>query len=346
MAAKSNLRKRNGLPSYLYVNSKNYYYYRNPMTGKDIGMGTNKAQAVTQAIQANLHFQGQAVTLLDKILGKDSKTVNDWCNVFGPHERMKWLREGLGQYVLDKLTPLEINNWLDKWNDKPRMRQAMLSAAKVVFSAAIGKGWLTHNPAADLTTANPTTLRDRLVLEDFIKIYEKAAEPLKRAMELALMTGARRENIIRLMWCDISDGYVHIAHVKVKKGEEPMKVRYPLSMRLPIVNWTLGDVIGRCKDNVLSKYLIHHNAHVGRAMPGHKFGDKTIEKYFREARDAAGIVVSDGKTPPTFHEIRSLAKRLWDVQGIDTKTLLGHKTDRMADLYRDLRGKEWITLVA
>ena len=32
--------------------------------------------------------------------------------------------------------------------------------------------------------------------------------------------------------------------------------------------------------------------------------------------------------------------------GIDIKTLLGHKADRMADLYRDLRGKEWITLVA
>lgn len=32
--------------------------------------------------------------------------------------------------------------------------------------------------------------------------------------------------------------------------------------------------------------------------------------------------------------------------GIDAKTLLGHKTARMADLYRDLRGEEWITLAA
>jgi integrase len=330
----------------LYVNTKGYYYYRNPKTGKDIGLGTNKAQAVTQAIEANLHFMGEAVTLLDKILGKDSKTVNDWCDVYGAHTRMKWLREGLGHYVLDKLTPLEINDWLDKWNETPRMRQAMLSAAKVVFKAAIGKGWILSNPAADLTTAAPITMRERMTFEDYLKIYDVAEEPLKRAMELALMTGARRENIIKLMWSDISDGYLHIAHIKVKEGEEPMKVRYPLSMHLPAVNWTLRDVVARCKDNVVSKYLIHHKAHVGQAKPGNKFRDKTIETYFRKAREAANISVREGRTPPTFHEIRSLAKRLWDVQGIDTKALLGHKTDRMADLYRDLRGKEWITLVA
>ncbi len=347
MAPRSRSYKNSGLPPYLYKNSQGYYYYRNPVTKMETGLGRNKAQAVTQAIQANLHFQGQAVTLLDKILGKDAKTVNDWCDVFGQHHRMRYLREGLGHYVIDKLTPLQINDWLDeKWSEKPTMRQAMLGAAKQILGAAIGKGWIKYNPAADLTTDAPVPVRERLTLEDYLKIYEKAEWPLQRAMELALMTGARRENVIKLMLADISDGYLHIEHVKSKPDEEPMRVRYPLSMYLPDVKWTLGDIIGRCKDNVISKYLIHHKKHVGRAKPGQKFRDKTIEQQFREAREAAGIIAREGHTLPTYHEIRALSKKLWKAQGVDTKILLGHKTDRMGDLYDDPRGKYWVTLEA
>jgi integrase len=125
-----------------------------------------------------------------------------------------------------------------------------------------------------------------------------------------------------------------------------MRVRYPLSMYLPEVKATLGDIVARCKDNIVSSYLIHHKAHAGRAKPGHKFRDKTIEQLFRDARNAAGIIPSEGKTPPTFHEIRALAKMLWKAQGVDTKTMLGHKTDAMSDLYGDRRGKDWITLSA
>lgn len=347
MAPRSRSAKYSGLPPFLYKNGQGYYYYRNPVTGVETGLGKNMAQAVTQAIQANLHFQGQAVTLLDKILGKDSKTVNDWCDVYGHHHRMKYLREGLGHYVLEKLTAMQIDEWLDKnWKDKLTMRQAMLGAAKQIFGAAIGKGWIKYNPASDLKTDAPVPVRERLTLDDYMAIYEKAEFPLNRAMEFALMTSARRENVIKLERSDVQEGYLHIEHIKAKPGEEPMRVRYPLSMFLPDVKWTLGDIVARCKDNIISKYLIHHKAHAGRAKPGHKYRDKTIEQLFREAREAAGIVARDGHTLPTFHEIRALSKKLWKAQGVDTKILLGHKTDRMGDLYDDPRGKYWITLEA
>ncbi len=50
-----------------------------------------------------------------------------------------------------------------------------------------------------------------------------------------------------------------------------------------------------------------------------------LSDYFAKARDLAGIIPPAGKTPPTFHEQRSLSERLYRAQGIDTKTLLGHK---------------------
>ncbi|WP_334157888.1 tyrosine-type recombinase/integrase [Oryzomicrobium sp.] len=340
MAPRSRLRKNAGLPPNLYE-QRGYHTYRHPVTKEIYGLGRDKARAVTQAIQANLHFQQQAVTLLDRITGATERTVADWCNEFeklyGKHVRMKYLRDGLGHSILSKLEPLEINNWLDaNWEEKPRMRQAMLSTAKVVFGAAIGKGWLKANPAADLTTAAPITKRARLTLDAFKAIYAKANPVLQHAMEIALMTGMRRTNVMNLQWSQVKEGYLWVEHAK--KG---LKVRVPLSMYLAAMKWTLGDVIGRCRTATVSRYLLHHQRHVGLAKPGDKIRDKTIEQLFREAREEAGI---NGQNPPTFHEIRSLAARLWKEQGIDVRVLLGHKTEAMSALYQDSRGAEWVTI--
>lgn len=65
---------------------------------------------------------------------------------------------------------------------------------------------------------------------------------------------------------------------------------------------------------------------------------------FSKARDLAGIDWGDG-TPATFHEQRSLAERLYKTQGINTKELLGHKSQTQTDRYHDDRGKDWIKIV-
>ena len=48
--------------------------------------------------------------------------------------------------------------------------------------------------------------------------------------------------------------------------------------------------------------------------------------------------------PPTFHEVRSLAARLYAEQGVDAQALLGHESPDMTALYRDVRGSEWIEI--
>jgi hypothetical protein len=63
-----------------------------------------------------------------------------------------------------------------------------------------------------------------------------------------------------------------------------------------------------------------------------------ISHAFTEARKLAEI---PDEGAPTFHEIRSLSKRLYDAQGnVDTKALLGHTTEQAADIYADPRGIE------
>ena len=335
MAPRSRLHKNRGLVPNLYEQD-GYYTYRNPETRKTYGLGRNRATAINQAVEANNHVMKASVTLVDRITGRAGRTVADWCEVCTPNERLRYLKQGLGEYILERLTPLQINDWLDKWNDKPRMRQAMLATTKTVFREAISKGWISVNPAASLKTPTPDVKRERLTLQSFQAIYKHAEIPLKRAMEISLMTCARRENVLTVLRSDVHDGHLHIAHIK--KG---LPVRYPLSLHLAAVGWTLGDVLARCKTNVVSKYLIHHQRTVGMAKPGDRFRDKTIEQWFRDAREAAGIT---GENPPTFHEIRSLAIRLWHDAGHDSMRMAGHKTEQSHALYKDPRGIEWVTV--
>ncbi len=80
-------------------------------------------------------------------------------------------------------------------------------------------------------------------------------------------------------------------------------------------------------------------------MPGTKTGlftvkANTLTMNFSKARDQVEIDWGDG-TPATFHEQRSLSERLYNEQGVDTRKLLGHKTQQQTDKYHDDRGKEW-----
>lgn len=95
-----------------------------------------------------------------------------------------------------------------------------------------------------------------------------------------------------------------------------------------------------CPPTDVLPYL-DHPAHAGRARPGAKVRDMTLGQAFAEARDAAGVAVA-GKTPPTFHEIRSLSLRLYHDQGINAQALAGHKSADMTAIYRDVRGDEWV----
>ena len=69
-----------------------------------------------------------------------------------------------------------------------------------------------------------------------------------------------------------------------------------------------------------------------------------ITRMFMEARNRCGLNLIEGTTPPTFHEQRSLAERLYSAHGIHTQTLLGHKNASMTEKYHDDRGADWITL--
>lgn len=91
-----------------------------------------------------------------------------------------------------------------------------------------------------------------------------------------------------------------------------------------------------CRDAIQS--------HGPNFKPGFPVHHGTIAKTFAMARDASGLKWQ-GKNPPSIHESRSLAERLYrDQGGVDTRVLLGHNRENTTALYHDTRGAEWMVV--
>ena len=158
------------------------------------------------------------------------------------------------------------------------------------------------------------------------------------AMLLAIVTGQRPGDISRMKFSDIWDEHLHVEQEKTGS-----KIAIPLALRCNAINWSLRDVISRCRDYAVSPYLVHFFRTTSQAERGAQVKPRTLTMNFSKARDNADIDWGQG-TPATFHEQRSLSERLYKAQGINTKDLLGHKTQQQTDRYHDDRGKGWTKL--
>jgi enterobacteria phage integrase len=347
-----------------------YFSWVDPTTGKEYGLGRDKREAFAQAVQANLHVLGlrEKRGLIDRVTGAGDTTFTKLADLVRAdfdkrlernkiakstvdsfRQRLRTIEAEWSGKKVEHITTKDVAEFIRSYEDagKERMAQAMRSFLLSVFNEAIAAGWISTNPVAVTKPVTVEVERSRLTLDDFLKIHAYALGHMPtrvaRSMELALITGQRREDLRGIGPREVHDGRLWIV-----QGKGGNRVSIPLDIRLQVVNWSLAEVIGRCRDNVLSRYFLHHSAIAGRAKPGDPIRIQTISGEFAEARDKSGVIGSEGKTPPTFHEIRSLAARLWtDERGeAFAKALLGHKSSEMAALYRDKRGDEWISVPA
>jgi integrase len=156
------------------------------------------------------------------------------------------------------------------------------------------------------------------------------------------VTGQRREDIARMMFSDVKDGFLFVEQMK-SKGK--VRLRIPVAVRLDAVGLSLDDVVKRCRDAAVSKWLLHYTSPRGARKAGHEVEVQQMTRQFARARDATeGLVWEAGKSPASFHEIRSLAARLYSDQYSPefAQAILGHKSASMTALYRDVRGAEWV----
>ncbi|EPY2140117.1 MULTISPECIES: site-specific integrase [Klebsiella pneumoniae complex] len=365
---KNNISIPNLYPLFSRKVNKVYWRYKHPITGKFHSLGTDEAEATAIAIEANKRLAEQntrqILALSDKIATSKGKAITaiTWLDRYWKiqEERLAkgdikkntykqkakpvaLLKERVGMKLISAVDVRDIAQILDEYisEGQPRMAQVIRSVLIDVFKEAQHAGEVPpgHNPALATKQPRRRITRQRLNLNEWQKIFDIADANHKymgNAMLLALITGQRLGDISRMKFTDVWDDHLHIEQEKTGS-----KIAIPLALRCDAINWSLREVIARCRDYAVSPYLVHFLHSTSQAERGAQVKARTLTMNFSKARDKAKIDWGDG-TPATFHEQRSLAERLYEAQGIDTQKLLGHKSPNQTAQYHDDRGKDWV----
>lgn len=375
-------RSNKDLPDNLYItvdkaSGRTYYRYRDPRTNKFHGMGTDKAAAVADAKSLNAAILAQlsgkrvesiarptpsgpklsAVILKHlehcekqhtkgKLAANTIRSKKSHCNA---------IDKAKGRLTIDEFGVRDAVEILDTYLEagKERAAQAIRSEGIEIWKTAISLGLANDNPFAKTRAVGAQVMRARLVLDTFRAIHAAALELtpwIPRSMELAIVTGQRREDIAEIEFKPRAGAtaWVESGVLWVIQQKTGNRVAIPLELHLNVLGLEVGEVISRCRDAIVSRHAVHHSRPYGNCRPGDQVWVDTITKGFARARDLAASralapLWDDGKTPPSFHEMRSLAERLYNEQGnVDTQLLLGHKDPRSTAIYKDARGAEWM----
>jgi hypothetical protein len=356
MAARPRDRRRRDWPVGLREPRPGYFTWRNPASGQDMPIGrVPLAQAKREASAALDYVLAQKPTLVERLTGAGNSVadlLDKMPEAANQNTAKSWrsldkkIRAGMGSVLCTGLTVKHCADLIEAEAEAGRARTAEALRARLlaVCKRGMALGWLESNPAEPTEAPDVEVQRGRLTLEQFKAILAKAPEVnewLRGAMLLALVSGQDRATLSGMRRADVGPEVL-----TVRRGKTGVWIEVPLALRLDAIGMTLREALDACRSGVRAlreDWVLHHAREYGNAPLGSRIHVNLLSRAFTEARTLAGIPDTgpDGKGAPTFHEIRSLAKRLYTAQGgVDSKALLGHLTERMSDTYANPRGAE------
>ena len=360
-------RSRRNWPDYLKskVRSKGLYYiWKHPITKKEYGLGYSFAEAAAQAREANLKImteQTPKATLADRISDTEN-TMSDWLDRFKSilnerpgkkknsevraqstmiidARRIETMREHFKGTLISKISTKDCADLIQKYKDLGHDRAAADMRGFMIdcFNEAESAGWIARgtNPASITKARKPKTKRSRLSLENYMALLSISSGYIKTAMLLALVTGQREGDIANMKYADAKHGFLEV--VQEKGGN---RIRIPLGLEL--LGYSIEGIIKKSRVIVGAKSIVHQTEKTARSLQGAALRKETICKTFTSMVREHLKEEWEG-TPPTFHEIRSLSKRLHDERGVNTLLLLGHSNEQTGQIYNDLRGG-WVEI--
>lgn len=263
------------------------------------------------------------------------KTAELYENILARTEKKIGDRECVGFTVRD------CANFIREVTNSQRARQQFRLALTWILACAVEEGWIDSNPALQTRKAVFKRQRERLSKDTYDAIWKKAEPWLRNAMDISLLTLLRREDVVSLQFSDVREGSIWVV---------PGKTEGTSGVRLRIaVEGDLVGVVGRCRDDIVSPFLVHRLPE--KARPRHMRAKtrehhtqvlpEQLSRAFADARVAAEI---DGDSPPTFHEIRSLGAAMLRQTGwskAQVQDLLTHTDEAMTNVYLDGHEAPW-----
>lgn len=216
------------LPNRVYAKHGAYYFV-------DLSRKWHRLCAIKDGLPTMYRELAKLVTEVDRP-GMMSQCVQAWLD----DPRMKWsanhrktnesignvIAEQMAEFHCSEVTEQTCYEFLEDWVDKPRMHNRYRTALIQILQRAAVKGWRTGANVAREVPRMETKGRKQRVTDADIKRLKEAAMVGKdglptdsgpavcKMIDLALLTGQRIGDIIKMRWQDVSDEGLYVVQRK------------------------------------------------------------------------------------------------------------------------------------
>jgi len=229
----------------------------------------------------------------------------------------------LGRFPARSLTRRVVLEWRDQFSENPAKANNLMSSISRLYSFGIERGLVTQNPLLGIKRMKIGEWRPWTAQE--VEAFQSTApEPMCLALALALYTGQRLGDVIKMRWDQIKDG--GIAVVQQKTGA---KIWVPLHRDLAVL---LNQITDRKAEMILT------------SATGQPFKSDHLKHQFKAATRKAGL-----PDDLVFHGLRKTAAVRLAEAGCSTeqiKSITGHRTDEMVSHYTKQANQKVLAMAA
>lgn len=281
-------------------------YYLKKNDGKRIPLGDDLPKAIQRyndllnvPISGAVTFAYAAEQYRKRVMpGKKPKTQCD------QNRQLDTLKAAFPDALLDEIEPRHIAIYRDKRSKKTSANREMALFSHL-WNWSREQGYTSKSNPTTGIKRNPEKPRERYVTdEEYQAVWDKADAILQDAMDLALLTGQRKGDVLNMRITDIADGYLFVRQGKTNK---PMRIK---------IEGELAEVIERIKSRSRKAY--------GNWLIQTDTGQRVTHEMLRGRSDKARKEVG---ADWTFQDIR--AKSASDSDGLtEAQERLGHEDSR------------------
>lgn len=226
----------------------------------------------------------------------------------------KKLKIAFAEFNPSDLRPVHFYQWLDAKKITDNMAQTYRSVMIAAMALAVREGLCDTNVMKEVQNWKGRT-RDRYLTDaEYLAVRDSAKPTLKAIITISLQTGQRISDVLKIRYPDLGDDGIYIDQ---KKGQGKNKL---------CIAWTpdLREAVAVAKATHTSvKGMTLFSGRKGKPIPY-----STVRDWWLLACAKSGV--ENGR----MHDI--LAKTGTDArkQGLDSKALLGHKSDASHERYQ------------
>lgn len=354
------------MPAGLYRRMKKgkwYFSYRDPVSGKEVGIGTD-LRAATEAtrILVRRHAPDPVQAIIAKIEQPVStaKVHAEWFRGYLKTRRrkngeplaggtlenyeltLKRAESTWGDRSIAEITRADVVALIETWPAETGNRAR--SHLNQLFTHAQARGLRNDNPVEGTIKRDVVIQRDRLGLAEYQGIFAAAEPWLQRAMRLELLSLQRPSDLCANEASSWDGERWYFRQSKSRgHGYGLLRIKPHRELKAAIL-----DCIEHRVDDcpfLLSWQPDRKKEAKNRTHPN-QLSQDVLSREFASVRNAV-LPERDG-TPPSFYEIKALGVRLYEEQGHSAEwiqSLAGHQDAATTRLYGDRHDNKWIDVV-